>query len=178
MKELDNSTYLTLYIISNTVALFMLLAAWKASKISRLMFFLLFAWASYTNWTTSIHSPESYLNNANLTFLNLYKQFILGWFSKHVTSAVGFIATCQALIAVSMLMRGFVFKAGAVGAIIFLVAIAPLGVGSAFPCTVIMAIALYILIKKHQYDFAWKGNRHFERLSITANQIQRKENKV
>ena len=77
-----------------------------------------------------------------------------------------------------MLMKGFVFKAGAVGAIIFLVAIAPLGVGSAFPCTVIMAIALYILIKKQQYDFIWKGNRHFERLSITANQIQRKENKV
>jgi len=39
-------------------------------------------------------------------------------------------------------MKGFVFKAGAVGAIIFLMAIAPFGVGSGFPCTVVMAIAI------------------------------------
>ncbi len=156
MKELENLTFTILFIISNIIALIMLVAAWKAPKIARLLFFLLFAWASYTNWSFAIHSPQSYLEYANLTVSGLYKQFILGWFSKHITAAVGFIATCQALIAVSMLMKGYIFKTGAIGAIIFLVAIAPLGFGAAFPCTIIIAIALYILIKKHQFDFIWK----------------------
>lgn len=178
MKELENLTFTILFIISNIVALIILLAAWKAPKIARLLFFLLFAWASYTNWSFAIYSLQSYTQYAHLTFLNIYRQFILGWFSKHITVVVGFIATCQALIAVSMLMKDFVFKAGVVGAIIFLIAIAPLGIGSAFPCTVIVAVALYILIKKHQYDFIWKGNKHFEKLSINTNQIQLTEHQV
>jgi hypothetical protein len=155
MKGLDNSAYFTLYIISNAVALIMLLAAWKAPRISRLMFFLLFAWASYTNWTEAIRSPQVYLGYADLAFLDLYKQFILGWFSKHITAAVGFIATCQALIAVAMFWKGLIFKIGVVCAIIFLLAIAPLGVGSAFPCTVIVALTLYVILKKPKHDFLW-----------------------
>ena len=45
MKGLDNSIYLTLYIISNAVAILMLFAAWKAPGVARAMFFFLFAWA-------------------------------------------------------------------------------------------------------------------------------------
>src|SRR6185312_1158068 len=130
MKGFDNSTYMMLYMVCNVVALLILLAAWKAPKIARLLFFILFAWAGYTNWSFVNHSPQSYLEYADLTFSNFYKEFILGWFSKHITLTVGFIATCQLLIAISMLTKGFVFKAGGAGAIIFLVAIAPLGVGS------------------------------------------------
>jgi len=153
MKGLDN--YLDLYILSNAVALFMMFTAWKAPKVSRLMFFLLFAWAGYTNWTTAIHNPYSYLNNADLALLNVYKQFIFGWFSKHIIVMVGFIATCQVLIAISMLLKGQIFKTGCIGAIVFLLAIAPLGVGAAFPCTVIMAAALFMILKNSPAQYLW-----------------------
>jgi hypothetical protein len=63
MKGFDNSTYLILYIISNTIAVLMLLAARKASKIARISFFLLFVWASYTNWSYAINDPGAYLGN-------------------------------------------------------------------------------------------------------------------
>jgi hypothetical protein len=49
---------------------------------------------------------------------------------------------------------------GTIGATIFLLAIVPLGVGSGFPCTVIMAIALFILLRKYDNTFAWEKNRH------------------
>ena len=78
MKGFDNSTYLTLYIISNAVAVIMLLAAWKAPKIARVMFCFLFAWASYTNYTYASHNPNDYLNYADLSLLKIYEQFILG----------------------------------------------------------------------------------------------------
>jgi hypothetical protein len=137
------------------VAVLMLLAAWKTPKVARMLFFLLFAWAGYTNWTTAIHDPYSYLNNADLALLNGYKQFILGWFSKHIILMVGFIATCQVLIAISMLLKGQIFKIGGVGAIMFLLAIAPLGVGAGFPCTVIMAAALFMILKNSPEQYLW-----------------------
>ena len=155
MKGFDNSTYVILSIVCNVAALLMLLAAFKAPKIARLLFFLLFTWASYTNWSLAIRSPQLYLEYADLTFSNFYKQFILGWFSRHITASIGFIATCQALIAFSMLLKGLPLKVGAVGAIVFLISIAPFGIGSGFPCTIIMAIGLFILLKNHHHDFIW-----------------------
>jgi len=155
MKGLENNTYLVLYVISNVIALLMLLAAWTQRRILRVMFFIVFAWASWTNWNEAIIAPQFYLDYAGLTFSNWYRDFIQGWFSWHITLAVGFIATCQALIAVSMLLRGWIFKTAAIGAFIFLLAIAPLGVGSAFPCTIILAIAMWSLMRQKEIDYLW-----------------------
>jgi hypothetical protein len=155
MKGLQNNTYLVLYIISNVIALLMLLAAWTQRRILRVMFFIVFAWASWTNWNEAIIAPRFYLDYAGLTFSNWYRDFIQEWFSRHITLAVGFIATCQALIAISMLLRGWIFKTGVIGAIIFLLAIAPLGVGSAFPCTIVLAIAMWSLMRQKEIDYLW-----------------------
>lgn len=155
LKGLENQTYLIAYIISNVAALVLLYCASAWPRIGRLLFVLLFAWASWTNWGTALRTPEVYLDYANLTFLDLYRQTINGWFSEHITLAVGIIATCQALIAVSMVLKGWIFKAGAAGAILFLVGIAPLGVGAAFPATLIMALAMGVLMgKNHSYLWA------------------------
>lgn len=155
MKGLENSTYLIMYIISNVIAILMLWAAWKQRRILRALFFVVFAWASWTNWNEAIIAPQFYLDYAGLAFSNLYRDFIQGWFSWHITLAVGFIATCQALIAIAMLLKGWIFKTAATGAIIFLVAIAPLGVGSAFPCTIILATAMWLLMRQKEIDYVW-----------------------
>lgn len=155
MKGLDNQTYLLLYIISNAAALLILWAAWKQQRIARLLLFLLFTWASWTNWKTALNNPQFYIEYADLSFLNIYRQFIRGWFSEHVTEMVGSIATCQALIAVSMLLRGWMLKTGAIGAIIFLLGIAPLGVGSAFPFSITVSLALYLILKNRTNDYLW-----------------------
>lgn len=155
MKGLENQTYLLMYILSNVVALMILWAAWKQPRIARLMFFLLFSWASWTNWTTALRNPQFYLEYADLSFLDIYRQFIRGWFSKHVTEMVGFIATCQALIAASMLFKGWILKTGAIGAISFLLGIAPLGVGSAFPFSITVSCALYLILKTSPNEYLW-----------------------
>lgn len=155
MKDLESQTYLLLYIISNVVALLILWSAWKHQRIARLLFFLLFIWASWTNWKTALNNPQFYTEYADLSFLNIYRQFIRGWFSEHVTEMVGFIATCQALIAVSMLLKGWMLKTGAIGAIIFLLGIAPLGVGSAFPFSITASLALYLILKNRTNDYLW-----------------------
>ncbi len=158
MKDLNYNIFLTLYILSNLLALVMLWAGWKNQRILRVLVSLVFAWASWTNWNEAVIAPQFYLDYADLTFLALYSHFINGWFSTHITLAVGFIATCQSLIAISMLFKGWVFKTGATGSIIFLIAIAPLGFGAAFPCTLIMAAAIWLMLRKKQINYLWKSD--------------------
>jgi hypothetical protein len=156
MKGLNNEIYIVLLLISNAVAILQLIAALKWPRIARVSFFLLFVWASWTNWRTSQQSPQYYLEYGELAWSGWYRTFISGWFAEHIKLAVGFVATGQALIAISMLLKGWIFKAGCIGGILFLLAILPLGVGSGFPCTAIMAAALYILMRKHSHSYFWK----------------------
>ena len=156
MKGPDNQLYITLLIIANLIALVQLFASIKWPRIARLSFFLLFAWASWTNWKTCIQNPLVYLEYADLTWSNVYKNFINGWFANNITVAVGFVASCQAMIAIAMLLRGWIYSAGCIAAIVFLLAILPLGIGAGFPSTAIMAIGCYILIRKQPANFLWE----------------------
>ncbi|GAB2824323.1 hypothetical protein [Ferruginibacter profundus] len=156
MKGLDNQLYVILLLISNGIALLQLIAALKWPGWARLSFFLLFAWACWMNWTTSQQTPGVYIDYANLTWSHWYSNFIHGWFAAHIQLAVGAIAVCQGLIAITMLLKGWIFKAGCTGAIIFLLCIVPFGVGSGFPATVVMAAAIVILLKKNRNTFIWQ----------------------
>ena len=160
MRDLSYSVFLILYIFSNLLALAMLWAGWKNQRMLRLLVSLVFAWASWTNWNEAVIAPQFYMDYATLAFSGLYKHFINGWFSSHITLVVGLIATCQSLIAISMLFKGWIFKIGALGAIIFLIAIAPLGFGAAFPCTLIMAASIWLLLRKKEINYLWKPHHY------------------
>lgn len=155
MRGLENETYLYMLIAFNILAIFYLCCAVWWPRIARLLFCLLFAWACWLNWTTSQNTPNDYLQYADNNFSAWYSNFIRGWFSKHIPLLVGIIATCQGLIAISMLLKGWLYKTACIGAITFMVAIAPFGVGSGFPCTIIFAVALAILYRKGTH-YLWE----------------------
>ena len=165
MRGLENQIYLIAYVVSNAFALVLLFLSWKHMKLSRLFFFLLFAWASWVNWTTAIDSPDDYLGYADLALIPAYKNFIEGWFSRHIELMVGIIATSQGLIAIALLLRGWIYKIGVIGGTAFLLAIMPLGVGSGFPCTLILAIALMMLYKDHP-DFILSRKHHHHQAMV------------
>lgn len=148
MKGIENQTYLWMLVASTIIAIGLVIAAIKWPRAAHWLFFFLFAWASYTNFTTSQKTPTVYLEYADMAWSEWYKDFINGWFAQHIPLAVSFVAACQALIAISMLTSGWPFKLGAWGAIIFLLAIVPLGVGSGFPSTLIAAVAMIVLLRK------------------------------
>jgi hypothetical protein len=144
------------YIISNIVFLLSIVAALKRPMWTRIFFAGFFLWAAYFNSTTSIQSPEIYLNYSTLNALPTYRKFINGFFSEHITVIVFTIAVGQFLIALGLILNKNWVKLACIGGIIFGLAIAPLGVGSGFPSTVCMAIAFFILFKKQDHDFIWK----------------------
>jgi len=159
---MDKNVLITLYTVSNVIALFLLWSSWKKPGLARVLYFLLFAWASWTNGNGAIHSKEIYLDYAQLTFIPFYKDFILGFFSRHITVLILIIACSQLLIALAMLMKGQVFKVGCWAAIIFLVGISPLGIGSAFPSTLTMAGGLYLLARKNITDYLFHSTHKLQ----------------
>ena len=155
--------FVVAYITSNVLALLSILAAFKAPNLARLFFLLLFGWACWFNSSMAVDTPWAYQDYAD-TAIPLYKRFILGAFEAIITPMVLFIAVCQGLIAISMLLKGKIFRIGCWGGDIFGLAVAPLGTYAAFPATVSMAIALYVLQQRHNNLFLWE-RRHPSRPS-------------
>ncbi len=80
--------------------------------------------------------------------LNIYQNFIYGFFSEYTIPLVLLIALGQLGIAVFLAFGGPLLTVGVFGGIVFLLAITPLGFGSGFPCTLILALALGVMLWK------------------------------
>jgi hypothetical protein len=118
---------------SNIVAVFILVASVKWPNTARLLLSLLFIWAAFINTYNALLHPQVYLDYAKLTPFKLYRNIIEGPFSKNITGYVIAIAGCQLAIGLFTGHRGLLMQLASRGAIVFLVAIAPFGIGSAFP---------------------------------------------
>jgi hypothetical protein len=154
------------YAVSNIVGVVLIWAALKKPIWCRMFLAAFFLWASCFNFTTAITNPTIYLTYAKLDALLLYRDFINGFFSKHITVIVCLIAIGQFKIFLGLLLNKIWVKLGIIGGIVFGLAIAPLGVGSGFPTTVSMAVAFFILLNKYHHDFIWKINQyHLQKLS-------------
>lgn len=135
------------------------LAPLVQQEIARLLYVLLFLWAGCWNTYLANAHPEDYLTYAPLAYSASYRDFILGYFASHVTAIVGAIAIGQLSIAVLVATRGRAVQVGLAGAIVFLLAIIPLGVGSGFPATLIMAVGALMLIRARFRDPLWRALR-------------------
>ena len=162
---------IVLHIISITVSLVMLGVTIKWPNVGRFLFVLLFLWAGYINSSTAISNPEEYLNYGNFAWLEFYKDFIYGFFGEHITVIVLLIAFCQLLIGILLLTKGAAVKWACWGGIVFLLAIAPLGVGSGFPTSLIMAAGLWLLSRKRFDHYLWGV---FRQRSGRSDQLQTK----
>jgi len=155
MEMFSNPGYLLGYIGSNVFATILLIIAIRKTKLARLLFFILFAWAFGMNYYVSHNQPEKYLEYAAAA-VPLYRDFINGWFKDHITEMVTMIATGQLMIAFGMLLNGWLVKFACIGAIIFLMAIAPLGLYAGFPFSIIASIAAILILKKDNLNFIWR----------------------
>jgi hypothetical protein len=147
--------YLVPYIISQVAAIIILVVAWKKTKWARVLFSALFYWASATNMHIGLTNPDSYLDNARLA-IPLYRDFINGWFSHYNHIIIPLIALGQFMIATGMLLKGWWVKWACIAAIVFLLGIAPLMVGSAFPFSLIVSVAAWLIIRNDSKQYIWE----------------------
>jgi hypothetical protein len=147
--------YLVPYFISQAASLIILIAAWKRTRWGRWLFSVLFLWASVTNMYIGITNPDSYLDNARFA-IPLYQDFINGWFSHYNHIIIPLIAIGQFCISIGMLLHGWWVKLACIGSIIFLLSIAPLMVGAAFPFSITVSIAAWLIFLNDDKKYIWK----------------------
>jgi hypothetical protein len=147
--------YLIPWSISNVLSIIILITAIRKPKLARFLFILLFIWASWLNYSIAHENPNDYLNYASLTPFGLYEDFINNWFKSHITLIVTLISFGQGLIAIGMLLKGWMVRFSCIGAIIFFLAIAPLGIGSGFPATITLSVAIYFILKNDDLNYLW-----------------------
>lgn len=156
--------YLFLYVISQVASVILLMVAWRKTKWARVLFALLFFWASGTNMYIGITNPDTYQAYADMA-IPVYRDFINGWFSRHNHLVIPLIAVGQFLIALGMLLRGWWVTAGCLGAILFLLSIAPLMVGAAFPFSITVSIAAWLILLSDDKEVIWQKRQNHLSLS-------------
>ena len=153
MNELNE--YLVPYTISQGVSIVFLIVAWKRTRWARALFSALFLWASATNMYIGLTNPDSYLDNARFA-IPLYQDFINRWFSHYNHIIIPLIAVGQFFISIGMLLHGWWVKLACIGSIIFLLSIAPLMVGAAFPFSITVSIASWVIFLNDDRNYIWK----------------------
>jgi hypothetical protein len=155
------------YAVSNLAAITLIWTAKKHPGFTRAAFFMIFIGAAAANTYMAIDSPWAYQDYAD-TAVPLYKQFILGAFEAIITPIILLIALAQLLIAVSMLFKGRFLITGCWAGIIFGISIAPLGLYAAFPATLFMAVALFVLQKNNGVEAEEKKPSKLSRIVAHA----------
>ena len=140
--------YLVMYLAANLIALAILVLAFWRPRIVRWVWVAIFVWAASVNTMTAAASPWEYLAYGALTPSTLYRQFIEGWFSTHIQPVVLTIAVGQLIVAILLSRAGAVRTLGVAGAAVFLLAIAPLGIGSGFPFSLIAIASLVVMERR------------------------------
>ncbi len=135
------------YLVTHTITISLIVICLKRPRIGKIAWGVIFLLAGVFNLIYGNLRPEAYVGYGE-NAVGLYKNFIFGAFRSHTELFISLIALGQILVGVLLFMRGKLFLLGILGGILFLAAISPLGVGSAFPSTVLMALCLLILYLK------------------------------
>ncbi len=134
------------YTVTNIIAIASAIMAMQWPTSARVLLGAIFIGAACLNTYLAIVNPQVYVGYGEITASTLYRSVILGPFAAHAQRYVLMIAMCQLLIGAYTCYKGRPMNVAMIGGIIFLLAIAPLGIGSAFPSTLIMALAFVILL--------------------------------
>ena len=117
----------------------------KRHRLTRLLFILIFLLAGLINIFIAFSRPEIYQYYGGMAIVDFYREFIYGYFKQYTIQIVSVIGLGQIVIAVLLSTSGLLLKLGSIGGVIFFIAMAPLGFGSAFPATLLLALALVLM---------------------------------
>ncbi len=118
---------------------------WKLPRVARWLTGVGFVVASGVNGWTVLTEPELYVQAFGPSAVWGYRQFIYGPFAAHTAWFVLPIAVMQLVVGALALMGS---RVGPLGAMVFLIAITPLGAGSGFPGPPLLAYGMWRLYRQ------------------------------
>src|SRR5215216_5495941 len=142
MSELGN------YFGWNVFALYLILVAANWPKIARLLFSVLLLGAGVWNLFASLTMPAFYIATYGHLATPPYAAFIFGPFASNPALFVVPIAVGQLTIGVLATGTGTWVRLAMIGTSLFMLGLAPLGVGGAFPFSLFAIVAAYLLYRQ------------------------------
>ena len=149
--------YIIPYTISQVISLIILLLSWKKPNWARISLSVVFLYAGIYNLILGFNKPDEYLGFADLA-LPFYRDFILGWFSHNNHIMIPLVAIGQLTAGIGILLRTTLVKIACIGMIAFLLGIAPLMVGSAFPFSITVSLGVILILRRGKMNYIWKKN--------------------
>jgi|Deesub1362B_J571_1020462.scaffolds.fasta_scaffold00006_289 hypothetical protein len=137
------------YVVTHLITFGLIFICFKWPKVGKIAWAIVFLLAGGFNLWGALTNPERYIHGFGPTAIGFYQRFIYGPFSAHPSLFIGLIALGQLLVGLFLMLKKPFFSLGILGGIIFLLAISPLGVGSIFPSTLLMAGSLILLALKY-----------------------------
>ncbi len=141
MSELGN------YVVSNVFAIFLILAAVKWPRLARLMVSVLFVGGGVWNVFASLTMPAFYVTTYGPIATEPYRAFSYGPFAANPALFVIPIALGELAIGILADGAGTWVKLSMVGMTGFMIGLAPLGVGGAFPFSLFAIVAAYVVFR-------------------------------
>lgn len=141
-----NSGVLIPFIISNALALFILWMSSRNTRVAKGMLGVLFIGAGAFNIYTVFSNPAAYLDFADTAVVKFYQLWIPRLLTDHAPLVISCISAGQLYIGLSMMYNEWRFRIACVGGMLFGLAIAPLGIGSAFPASLVLSFAFLVLL--------------------------------
>ncbi|HUO15502.1 MAG TPA: hypothetical protein VMX38_10995 [Verrucomicrobiae bacterium] len=139
------SEFIAPYVVSHVFAVLFVVLAWRRPGIARIIAGFGFLLAGIFNLRTALTTPHVYVDGFGPHALWFYRTFIYGSFARHTLLFVGAIACGQLAIGILSFTPDLWRRLGYIGAILFLVAITPLGLCATAPSTLIFAAGFLIL---------------------------------
>ncbi|HZT08376.1 MAG TPA: hypothetical protein VFC51_15225 [Chloroflexota bacterium] len=136
------------FIVSNLIALVLVLFASTRPKIARFFFSFFFFGAGIWNLFASLTMPAFYVATYGPVATPPYAAFINGPFAAMPALFVVPIAIGQLAIGILATGTGSWVRLSMLGSAIFLAAIAPMGVGAAFPFSLFGILAAFLLFRR------------------------------
>jgi hypothetical protein len=141
MSELGN------YVGSNIFALLLVVIAAAWPKVARVLFSVLFLGAGVWNLFASFTMPAFYVATYGHLATPPYAAFIFGPFAANPALFVVPIALGQLTIGVLAMGTGMRVRLAMIGVTAFMIGLAPLGVGGAFPFSLFAIVAAYLVFR-------------------------------
>lgn len=139
------ATWLAPYVISNAVAATILIVAVARPVVARWLIVALFLYAGTYNIWLGLSRPQEYQGFAESAIIPWYRDFIQGPLRDSGSWMIPAIGVGQLSVACGGALGRRWLKAAMIGGCVFLLAIAPLGVGSACPFSFVVSLAAIVV---------------------------------
>jgi hypothetical protein len=139
---------MTPFLVTNAVAVALFAIALKWPNVARRIVGTGFMIAGIVNCYIVLRDPQAYVRGFGPHAISVYRAFINSAFATNPAALVLPIAAGLLLMGALVLTHDPWVKLALVGMIEFLVAISPLGLGSAFPATLILSATMVVLFRQ------------------------------